>query len=56
MRLVEAVRQFWWWLFTGHKSLASVRRGIEEEARRFGGEVHWASDELQLGPRKDDQR
>ena len=56
INFVESIRRWWWWLFTGHDSLEANRRAIEEDARRFGGEVHWASDELQLGPRKDDQR
>lgn len=40
-RLIDALRAFWWWLWTSHDSRESVRREIEEQARRFGGEVTW---------------
>ncbi len=40
-RLLDALRRFWWLLWTGHPDLHSVRRAIEEDARRFGGRVTW---------------
>jgi hypothetical protein len=35
------VRDWWWHLWTGDANEESTRRRIEEEARRFGGTVHW---------------
>lgn len=32
----------WWWnLWTGDASEEATRRRLEEEARRFGGEIRW---------------
>jgi hypothetical protein len=39
--LLDAFSRFWWLLWTGHPDLQSVRRSIEEDARRFGGRVTW---------------
>lgn len=47
-RLLREIRErawlWWWWLCTGDASQAATRRRIEEEARRFGGEVRWQGD------------
>jgi|GEM_PF-5946610 len=40
-RLLNALRAWWWWLWTGHPSRESVRRELEEQVRRFGGKVSW---------------
>jgi hypothetical protein len=45
MKIIESISRFWWWLWTGHHTLDSKRHAIEEEARRFGGEVRWDTDE-----------
>jgi hypothetical protein len=37
----EAIRAWWWRLWTGEPSLAAKRRALEEEVRRFDGRVTW---------------
>lgn len=39
--MIAQLRRWWYWLWTGHDSLASKRRQIEEDARRFGGRCLW---------------
>ncbi len=39
--MIDALRQFWWWLWTGRTSLEAQRRALEEDCRRFGGQVTW---------------
>lgn len=45
-RLTREIQErlwLWWWnLWTGDRSEAETRRRIEEEARRFGGQVAWS--------------
>jgi hypothetical protein len=55
MKIIESIVRWWWWLWTGYPSLDSKRHAIEEEARRFGGEVRWQTTERDF-PRTDDLR
>ena len=47
-RLLREARErlwLWWWnLWTGDASEHATRRRLEEEVRRFGGDVHWRGD------------
>lgn len=39
----------WWWLWTGDPSEAATRRRLEEDVRRFGGQVSWQESRSFLG-------
>jgi len=40
-RLRERLSRYWWRIWTGHDSLESVRRKLEQDVMRFGGRVEW---------------
>jgi hypothetical protein len=37
----DRVWLFWWHLWTGDANEQATRRRLEEEVRRFGGQVQW---------------
>ncbi len=40
-KAVQRLCGAWWWLWTGDPSPSATRRRLEEDVRRFGGEVSW---------------
>ena len=41
MKTWDRLRGWWWWIWTGHSSRRAARRALEQDVRRFNGEVLW---------------